>query len=132
MKRFDFVFSNWMFVWFILHQLLLVSYSPVLLFYLGLLGNFVILFIMLYYSYPYVGLFILIVFLFKGVPLWLMRNEPFCMEDLYVSIGVFMVYLLWMAVNRQNVFTLFSSHIKSIQANKPWGPITEFFVNKMK
>ena len=132
MERVDLVFSYWIFFWFILYQLNIVSYSPHLLFYVGLLENAIILSMMIYYSYSYIGVFILVVFLFKAIPLWLMRNESFRRKDVYASVAVLMMYLLWTAVNRQNVFTLFASHVKSIQDDKPWGPFTQFVVKLLK
>ena len=132
MERVDFVFSYWILFWFILYQLNIVRYSPHLLFYVGLLENLIILSMMIYYSYSYTGWFILIIFLIKVIPLWLMRNEPFNRKDVYASLVVLMAYLLWMALNGKNAIRFYTSHVKHIQDDQPWGPFTHFFVKLLK
>ena len=103
--RVDLVFSYWIYVWFILYFFNYTEYSPKFALILGLLDNIVMLFLMIIWSTSLKTIiwFIIINTLIKVVPLYYLRNELFKMKDIYVTIGLFIIYIIWLHINNQSL-----------------------------
>jgi hypothetical protein len=123
-QRFDFVFSYWIFAWFILYWLGVISYNPKIALIIGLVDNLVLLGIMLYFANSWLNIFLFcfINFFIKLVPLYLLRNTPFRVRDLYAFIGLFGIYILWILVNEVPIIDTAKRRYKEIQEDKPLGP----------
>ena len=113
--RVDLVFSYWVYVWFVLYFLNYTKYSPKIALILGLLDNIVMLFLMIVWSTSLKTIcwFIIINTLIKVVPLYYLRNESFKMKDIYFTIGLFLIYIIWLHINSQslvgNIKTIYNS-----------------------
>ena len=129
LERFDFLFSYWIFAWYILYELRIVSYNPKGALVLALLENMIGLMFMAYYSYSYLMLFFIIFIVLKVLPLWLIRNTPYHVRDVYATIVLFCIYLLWVYINAKNtnIVNLIKTQISNIKKNKPLGPIMMFY-----
>ena len=103
--RADLVFSYWVYVWFILYFLNYTKYSPKFALTLGLLDNIVMLFLMILWSTSLKTIiwFIIINTLIKVVPFYYLRNELFKMKDIYVTMGLFFIYIIWLHINNQSL-----------------------------
>ena len=103
--RVDLVFSYWIYVWFILYFFNYTEYSPKFALTLGLLDNIVMLFLMIVWSTSLKTIFwfIIINTLIKVVPLYYLRNESFKMKDIYFTIGLFFIYIIWLHINNQSL-----------------------------
>jgi hypothetical protein len=100
--RFDYLFSYWIFVWFVLYQFGFTSYNPKIALIIGLITNTGVLGLIIYFknSFIYIFLFCLINFFIKVLPLWLLRKSKYEWKDFYALIALFMIYLLWIIINR--------------------------------
>ena len=70
LERFDYLFSYWEFLWYILYELKLISYNPKFSIVIALFANLILLSVMLYYSYSYILFFIMAMIVVKIIPLW--------------------------------------------------------------
>jgi len=103
--RADLVFSYWVYVWFILYFLNYTKYSPKFALTLGLIDNIVMLFLMILWSTNIKTIiwFIIINTLIKILPLYYLKNESFKMKDIYVTIGLFLIYIIWLHINSKSL-----------------------------
>ena len=131
--RTDLVFSYWIYVWYILYALKLTNYSPKFPLILGLIDNVIMLFLMLVYgtSRRTIFYFIIINTLIKVVPLYYLRFESIQMKDIWFTIFLFAVFVIWLHINNQSLF----GNIKLIHDSLLYGQDkTPFmsFINKLK
>jgi hypothetical protein len=103
--RVDLVFSYWIYVWFILYELLIIEYSPKFPLILGIIHNLIMLIFMLLYgtSRRTIFYFIVINTLIKVVPLYYLRNEPIKLNDIYFTCGLFLLFIFWLHLNEQSL-----------------------------
>ena len=103
--RIDLVFSYWIYLWFILYIFKYTIYSPKFALTLGLLDNIVLLFLMftLGTSVKTIIWFIIINTLIKIMPLYYLRTEPYKMKDVYFTMGLFLIYIIWLHINNQSL-----------------------------
>jgi hypothetical protein len=103
--RFDLVFSYWIYFWYILYAFKLTNYSPKFPLLLGLIDNIIMLFLMLMYgtSGRNIFYFVIINTLIKVVPLYYLRNELIKMKDIYFTIFIFLIFIIWLHINKQSL-----------------------------
>lgn len=103
--RADLVFSYWIYFWYILYAFKFISYSPKFALILGLIDNLIMLFLMLYFgtSTKTIFNFILINTLIKVIPLYTLRNEAIQMKDIYFTIVLSIVFVIWIHLNSQTL-----------------------------
>lgn len=103
--RGDLVFSYWIYVWYILYAFKFTMYSPKFALILGVIDNLIMLVFMLLYgtSRRTIFYFIIINTLIKVVPLYYLRNEDIHTRDVYFSGGLFLLFVLWLHVNKQSL-----------------------------
>jgi hypothetical protein len=125
--RVDLVFSYWVYLWFILYIFNYTSYSPKFALTLGLLDNIVMLFLMIIWgtSIKTIIWFIIINTLIKVVPLYYLRNDSFKMKDIYVTMGLFIIYIIWLHINNQSL----EGNIKIIHNSLLYGKNKTPFMN---
>jgi hypothetical protein len=128
LNRFDFVFSYWIFFWYLCYEARITQYNPIVALYFGILENLAVLCAMLYYnnSNEQVFSFCFLVFCFKVFPLWSLRNTKYSIYDMYTMIVLFLVYLFWLFINRVQLKTMWLKTLQNIQKNKPLGPFMSF------
>lgn len=104
--RVDLVFSYWIYLWFILYVFKITIYSPKFPLTLGLIHNIIMLVIMLMYgtSKRTIFYFIIINSLIKALPVYYLRNEPFKMRDIIFTAFLFIIFIIWLHLNRQSLF----------------------------
>jgi hypothetical protein len=103
----DLVFSYWVYFWFILYAFKITNYSPKFILTLGLIHNIIMLSLMLMYgtSKRTIFYFIIINTLIKVAPLYYLRNELFIiMKDIIFTILLFIIFIIWLHLNRQNLY----------------------------
>ena len=123
--RFDFVFSYWIFIWYVLYEYKIIGYNPKIALFLALLHNLIRLLTMIYFnnSIIYILLFILIQLCIKVYPLWSLRNVSSSSRDIYAIIGLFIIYNLWLWLNNENIVHLHNTSYYSIKHNTISTPI---------
>lgn len=104
--RADLVFSYWIYFWFILYAFNITLYSPKFPLILGLIHNIIMLLLMLLYgtSKRTIFYFIIINTIIKVIPLYYLRNEPINMKDIWFTFILFIIFILWLHLNKESLF----------------------------
>lgn len=103
--RTDLIFSYWIFVWYLLYIFNYTTYNPKFALMLGLIDNIIMLILMLYYntSKRTVIIFILVNTLIKVLPLYYLRKYVVKWKDIYFTSVLFVIFILWLHLNKQNL-----------------------------
>ena len=123
-KRFDLVFSYWIFIWALLYKLKITKYNPKLLLLLGIAENMVVLVFMILFNSSYTNIFyfIIINIFIKIIPYYQLRKTRITYDDIYASIVVFLIYCLWLYINDIEVIKYEKKVIYSLVHNKNQTP----------
>ena len=121
MIRIDYVFSYWIFFWYLLYICKLIKYNPKFALICALIENIVTLTFMLYYQTKQktILLYLILNFILKIIPLFTIRNSKIKINDVYFSIGLFILYLFWIKMNVTHVFINLK---KKLIFNNVYGP----------
>ena len=103
--RFDLVFSYWIYIWYLFYIYRFTSYSPKFALGLGIIDNIIMLALMIYFgsNVKTIFYFILINTLIKVVPFYTLRNEMIRFKDIYFTIILFIIFIIWLHKNEQNL-----------------------------
>jgi hypothetical protein len=103
--RADLVFSYWIYFWYILYAFKITNYSPKFPLILGLIDNLIMLVLMFIYgtSGRTIFYFIIINTLIKVVPLYYLRKDTMKIKDIYFTVGLFFVFIIWLHINKQSL-----------------------------
>jgi len=128
--RFDLVFSYWIYVWYLLYALKIINYSPKFFLILGLIDNFFMLIMMLLYgtSKKTIFYFIIINTIIKVVPIYYLRDEKIRMKDIYFSLVLFIIFVIWLHMNEQSLI----GNIKLVHDSLLYGKDNTPFMNLLK
>lgn len=125
----DFIFSYWIFAWFLLYFFKVTKYNPKYLLLLGVFENLMTIILGLYYktSIMYIVYFIFIIIIMKIIPLYLSWNNKnnftSLRSDLTASICVFVLYSFWLYFNGTDVISIQRRIVNSIIEEKNETPI---------
>ena len=121
--RIDFVFSYWIFAWYLLFIFKYTKYSPKLALIIGIIHNTLLLISMIFYKYNIINIlfFCIINFCIKIIPLWTLRNNN--IYDIRATLVLFFIYNIWLYLNKTNMFILFINQHNNIKNNKAAGPL---------
>jgi hypothetical protein len=99
--RLDFIFSYWIFAWFLLYVAGLIQASPKLGILVGILENVaaVLIFAANGVSWLTIAYFIGINVLLKGIPYYIVRKDLIRWRDALNLLAVFGIYGLWLWIN---------------------------------
>jgi hypothetical protein len=121
--RFDYVFSFWLYFWYILFELKITKYNPKFGLQIAVFVNLIIIISMFYYKNDIINiiLFILINTIIKIIPLWRLRNTKYNDKDKSFLYILFIVYIFWLQYNSLRIqdFTFWDN----IKNNKPFSPV---------
>jgi hypothetical protein len=133
MLRFDYIFSIWIFIWYILYELYFISYNPKIWIIIALILNFINFLFMLYFKRFYIAILFLIPVLFlKIIPLWTLRNTKIYMKDFIFGIFLFIIHNIWLMYNSINYYTIFKNYLNMIKYNEINTPIIKLLDNTIK
>ena len=115
MERIDFIFSYWIFAWYLLYYFRIVTYNPKFAIIIGIIENVCILLLMFYYktNAKLIILFIIMLFLLKIIPIYTIRNEKINNKDIILTIILFIIYLCWRVINHKSIVN-FSQEMKQL------------------
>lgn len=123
MLRVDYIFSYWVLLWYVLFMLNVTTYNPLFLLYVALFLNVLGIYDKLS-SMKNTLIYIFIIILIKVIPIYSIRDTIIKIEDIYVSLLLFFIYLLWIFMN-----DISFKHIH-LELKKNQGPIF-LAINKM-
>jgi len=126
-QRFDFVFSYWIFLWYIFYILKLVKYNPKWALTIGLIENTFLFALMIFYKNSFINIFLFcfINLFIKILPLWTLRKTKYEINGIYSLIILFCIYLLWLKINNFNILQN-SEWFNYIKKDNDLGPFTYY------
>ena len=122
MIRIDFVFSYWIFFWFLLYYFgVFREYNPKFALLLGVLESALTVLLLFYLGSPLNKIikYTFINIILKGVPPYLIWNTAIRWEDIYFTIGLFIIYCIWIHINHKTVTDTYLLLMDSYWSNKP-------------
>jgi len=124
--RFDFVFSYWIFMWYIFYIIDIVKYNPKWALTIGVIENIGALLLMIFYKNSIINIFLFcfINLFIKILPLWTLRKSKYDINGIYSLIILFCIYLLWLKIN--NVPFKNSKWFDYIKKDNDPGPFTYY------
>jgi len=128
MLRADYIFSYWIFIWFLLYYFRLINYNPFFAIIIGLIFNTLQLLGYLYYkNYKKSILFIIGNFFLKIIPFYLIKNKTIKQKDILFTIFLFVIFLIYSHYNDKNQFTFFFKNLKTKNINDQ----LSYYLNKL-
>jgi len=120
----DLIFSYWIFVWYLLYEFKIINNSPKLALIIGLISNTILLLLMIYYDNNIYNilLFCIVQLFIKIIPLWRLRNNN--IYDYKSLIILFIIYMIWLYINKTNIHKLNKTKLEKIKNNINIGQIT--------
>ena len=121
MLRVDFIFSYWIFLWYLLYIFGIVkNYNPKFAILCGTMENIIIVLLMFYYKTKtiLVLLFLIMFLLLKGIPLCTLWNTKIHFKDVMATILLFIIYLTWMIFNKKSILDFEKQTTNLILRNK--------------
>jgi hypothetical protein len=131
--RVDLVFSYWVYFWYLLYALKITNYSPKFPLIIGLIDNLIMFILMLMYgtSGSTIFYFIVINTLIKVVPLYYLRNESINMRDVYFTAFLFLIFIIWLHINKRSLIGNIKLIYESLLYGKEETPFIAF-IKKVK
>ena len=132
-NRPDLIFSYWIILWYVLYITKLVPYNPVYLFYVGIVLACIQVSIMFAYhkSFAYICSFLLATMILKGIPIYTIYKRKTTNTDMYVMIGLIVLYLCWLKFNDKNLKRFFMEYLTPDENGRKSFPINNFFYQIM-
>ena len=127
-NRFDFVFSYWIFLWYILYILKLVIYNPKWGLTISLIENTFALALMIFYKNSFINIFLFcfINLFIKILPLWTLRKTKYEINGIYSLIILFCIYLLWLKINNFDLLKNSNEWLEYIKKDNDPGPFSYY------
>lgn len=134
--RFDFVFSYWLLLWFIIYYfynsktsdiaiVIKKYFNPKLGFIIGLFENILTLLLLIIYGEIFdIIVFFVNVLLFKMLPIYLLRNDKIKWKnDSLMFLVIFLVYVFYLHINGTSVYNVYLKTAKSLIERKNQTPL---------
>ena len=120
MLRADFIFSYWIFAWFFIYIFGMVSINPKFALLIALVENIGTLCYLIVFRAPFIAIskFTIVMIIQKIIPLCMILNEKILLSDIMFTIGLFLIYLLWLCANNIDFFKVYSKIRDSLMKNK--------------
>lgn len=105
--RVDFLFSYWIFFWYILFMFHLIDYNPKFVLVVALIQN-TILFIYKLWIGSFLVAFLLgiIILCMKVIPLYTLYDSKIKKKDIYFTIVLFVLYMFWIHINGTHLYDI--------------------------
>lgn len=106
MIRPDFIFSYWIFLWYLLYFFKIITIaSPKFALILALIENLYLLYLMFNYNTKLKLrlAFVILMFIIKIIPLYTIWNDEIDNKNINITIIIFTSYLFWMLLNNETL-----------------------------
>jgi hypothetical protein len=121
---FDYYFSFWLFAAYLFYEFKLINFNPKIGLIIALFENLIVFLLMIYYknSLLYIFLLCIGVLLFKLIPLWRLRNTSYRWVDVYSMFVLFLIYIVWLVINKFDFRKYPIDSYNNLKHNKPTTP----------
>lgn len=111
--RFDYVFTYWFFIAYILYMANINPYNPkpVLYFGISFLITQILVFVMTGVPFTRIAFFLFYNIFLKFIPLYTLIHTKLTWKDTQFYIGMFVVYIMWLITNDVNLEDFFLSYL---------------------
>lgn len=127
--RLDFIFSYWIFAWYLCYVFKWTHYNPKLALLLGLIENGMIMILMIYYNTPLVY-FLLVNMIIKVIP-YMTIQRRIEWDDMYPTAGLFFVYLIWLKINGQSYTNMIQGIFRYTKGDASVFPVSNWLRNNL-
>ena len=127
--RLDFIFSYWIFAWYLCYVFKWTHYNPKLALMLGLIENGMIMILMIYYNTPLVY-FLLVNMIIKVIP-YMTIQRRIEWDDMYPTAGLFFVYLIWLKINGQSYTNMIQGIFRYTKGDASVFPVSNWLRNNL-
>jgi hypothetical protein len=127
--RFDYLFSYWIFVWYLLYFFHFTKYNPKFVLICAIIENIFFLFFMIYYKtyLSVIILFLLGMFIIKIIPLYLIWNTNIKWRDIVFTFILLFIYIIWLYINNVSIYYVLNE-LKQVILNKKKFPSIELLL----
>ena len=127
--RFDYLFSYWIFVWYLLYFFRFTNYNPKFVLICAIIENIFFLFFMIYYKtyLSVIILFLLGMFIIKIIPLYLIWNTNIKWRDIVFTFILLFIYIIWLYINNVSIYYVLNE-LKQVILNKKKFPSIELLL----
>ena len=111
----DYLFSYWVFAWYVLYMTGIVTPNPKFAILVALLENIVVLVSMLYLRVnpKKIYYFFIMILLVKGIPLWTLRKTTITKRDVAATVGLLLMYVGWI-IGDEKVNASFKAYMQML------------------
>ena len=127
--RFDYLFSYWIFIWYLLYFFRITNYNPKFVLICAIIENLILLFYMIYYNtnLSIILFFIFGMFLIKIIPTYTIWNTIIKIKDILFTFILFFIYIIWLYINNKSLYYVYQD-LKDVVLNKKNFPLTELLL----
>jgi hypothetical protein len=128
--RLDFIFSYWIFTWYILYLLKIIKYSPKFALYVAMIDNMILLGILIYKKSPIYDItkFLAINIFIKYLPIYTLLDEKIKTRDIIATIILFLIYIVYIYVNNNDIYGIYNKLIKGYSDSEEYKtPASAFY-----
>jgi len=120
MTRIDYIFSYWIFTWYLLYTNQMIISNPKFALICGLIENLLIILLMIHYKTKHrlIIEFSIMCFIMKIIPLYTLSSTNIQILDIKITIKLFIYYLIWMIVNKKTLNDFIKNTFDLIIHNK--------------
>jgi len=106
LTRPDYIFSYWIFIWYLLYIVGVKTYNPKFAIIIGTIENLCTVLLMLYYNTrtKLIILFIVMMTILKLIPLITLWTTKIYSKDIIATGILFIIYLGWILINKKTMF----------------------------
>ncbi len=106
--RVDYIFSYWVFLWFLLYYFHFTNYNPKLMFQFALIYLAItLIYAFLYFSWYNLIKYFLINFSVKVIPYLLIIHTKIKLRDIYATFTLIFIYLAWLFINDKSLLKIY-------------------------
>lgn len=118
MIRLDFIFSYWIYAWYILFIIGIIPYNPGIILFVGFCFIIIETMYLLYYGANRYNVqkYLTINIILKIMPLlilWWQNKLSVKPDDIYFTIGLFILYIIYLQLNGTHIVEVYNEIVKS-------------------
>ena len=127
--RWDYIFSYWIFFWYLLYTFKLTNKNPLIAFIFGLIENLFVLLAMIFYGSKYAWRFLINIFIFKCVPIYFLTRKSYNIKikDAWFTLWIFSIYVIWLIANNISIYQVYKKSINSLINDTNETPFMKLF-----
>lgn len=135
-SQFDFTFSYWIFVWFLIYYFGITKYNPKIWLMIALgFNSFQLIDMIIRKNYIRGFFFIVINILIKIIPIYLLWNTKNKVSDFVAGLVLSVIFFLWVLFrigSIENIIKYFKNMRQLEINNKPSTPLITFFEKRLR